>query len=88
MHRIAGGLFASREIVSRTLERRRHVRGGIDPSQALCAALRSWELLQRAWKVVFEGAVVAHNYERMALAEAKLDDCAREITRIEGLLRG
>jgi hypothetical protein len=72
--------------VSRPPERRKHPRDGTDPRASLRQTLRSWQLLQKAWKVVFEGAVVAHNYERMALAEAKLDECARELVRVEKLL--
>jgi hypothetical protein len=58
----------------------------MDPRESLHQTLRSWLLLQRAWKVVFEGAVVAHNFERMARAEAKMDECERELSRVEKLL--
>jgi hypothetical protein len=50
-------------------------------------ALVSWRGLITAWHNVFEAARMAQNWERMALAEAKLDQCKHEVERLEQLLR-
>jgi hypothetical protein len=69
------------------VERRRHERALIATRPSVQRALGSWKLLLEAWQVVFEGARTARNWERMALAESKLDQCQREISRLEALLK-
>ena len=67
-------------------DRRRLPREGIDPRSSLEHGLASWRLVQAAWRERLEDARIADDPERIALAEAKLDECERELARIEKLL--
>ena len=68
------------------VDRRRLERPRLDSRQPLERALSTWRRLSQAWKVVFSAARAIDNAERMALAEAKLEECKGEIERLEGLL--
>ena len=74
-------------IMSRTPERRRLPREGIDPRASLEHGLASWRLVQAAWRGRLDEARGAHDSEQLAVAQAKLDECEREIARIEKLLQ-
>ena len=69
------------------INRRRHDRSALNPRSSLERALDTWRILLGAWGSVLEGARAAKNWERMALAEAKLDECEAEVARLEGLVR-
>ena len=68
------------------LDRRRHDRASLNIRPSLESALESWRTLYGAWSLVMEGARMAENRERMALAQAKLEQCELEIERLEGIL--
>ena len=74
--------------MSTTPERRRLPREGIDPRVSLEHGLNSWRLVKAAWSARLDEARTAHDHESMAVAEAKLNECEREIARIEKLLQG
>lgn len=65
---------------------RRRLQSRINPRESLERALRSWQRLNQAWKAIFSAAYPVQNWERMALAESKLDECKNEIVRLEALL--
>ena len=69
------------------LDRRRHDRSSLNARPTLERALETWLKLRSAWSAVFEGARAAKSWERMALAEAKIEQCEVEVARLEGLLR-
>ncbi len=73
--------------MSTTPERRRLPREGIDARSSLEHGLASWRLVQAAWRVRLDDARKAQDSEKVAAAEAKLDECERELARIEKLLR-
>jgi hypothetical protein len=73
--------------MSTTPERRRLPREGVDPRSSLQHGLSSWRLVQAAWSVRLDDAREAQDSEQMAAAEAKLEECEREIARIEKLLQ-
>ena len=70
-----------------TPERRRLPREGIDPRASLEHGIASWRLVQSAWRVRLDDARKAHDSAQVAAAEAKLEECEREIARIEKLLQ-
>jgi hypothetical protein len=70
-----------------TPDRRRLPREGIDPRASLEHGLASWRLVQSAWRVRLDDARAAHDTEQVAAAEAKLEECEREIARIGKLLQ-
>ena len=65
------------------MERRHALRPKANTRETLQRALKSWQRLRSAWGVILDSAKAVKNYERMALAESKLDDCKFEIARIE-----
>jgi hypothetical protein len=69
-------------------ERRRLPREGVDPRVSLEHALSSWRLLKAAWIARLEEARAADDKGAVAAAEAKLDECERELARIGKLLEG
>lgn len=70
-----------------TPERRRLPRDRDDARPSLEHGLASWRLVQAAWRVRLDDARKAQDSEKVAAAEAKLDECERELARIERLLR-
>jgi hypothetical protein len=68
------------------MNRRRTKRTAANSRDSLQLALGSWARIRRGWEVVFERARFVKNFERMTLAESKLDECRAEIVRIEALL--
>ena len=48
--------------------------------------LVSWRRLREAWKSILEAARALDNWERMALAESKLEECHVQIARLEAQL--
>jgi hypothetical protein len=66
--------------------RRRHPRISTVAHDSLERSLRSWRRLERAWKMLADSATVVENWERLALAESKLEQCEVEITRLKNLL--
>ena len=73
--------------VSFTAERRRYARVGIDPRASVKHALAHWQRVQAAWLFILESARRTQNGERTVVAQSKLDECEREIARLEKLLR-
>ena len=65
---------------------RRRLQGRINPRESLERALCSWQHLDPAWNSIFSAAQAVQNWERMALAEAKLEECKNEMVRLEALL--
>jgi hypothetical protein len=68
------------------MERRRLQRTPANTRPSLQLALGSWVRIRGGWESVRELAHGVQNSERMALAEAKLDECQTQIVRIETLL--
>jgi hypothetical protein len=68
------------------MERRRQQRTRANTRQGLQRALGSWVRILGGWQSVLDFAQAVHNWEQVALAEAKLDDCETQIVRIEALL--
>jgi hypothetical protein len=68
------------------MERRRLHRTSTNTGPSLQLALGSWVRIRGGWESVRELAHGVQNWERMALAEAKLDECRAQIARIETLL--
>jgi hypothetical protein len=68
------------------MNRRQFERAKTNTRQSLERALGSWQRLRNSWKSVQAFARTVDNYERMALADSKLDQCRDEIARIETLL--
>lgn len=73
--------------MSTTPERRRLPRDEADPRASLAHGLSSWRLVQAAWRTRLEDAQAARDDARIAAAEAKLEECKREIARIEKALQ-
>jgi hypothetical protein len=71
-----------------TMDRRRLQRTRASTRHALERALGSWLRLRGSWQSILEVARAGENWERMALAEAKLFECQGQIVRIETLLAG
>ena len=69
-----------------TRDRRRLPREGLDPRISLEHALSSWRLLKAAWTARLEEARTSDDKERITAAQAKLDECERELARIGKLL--
>jgi hypothetical protein len=69
-----------------TMDRRKHERTLTSSRHALERALGSWQRLLTSWQAILQVAEAAQNWERMALAEAKLDECQHELARLETLL--
>jgi type VI protein secretion system component VasF len=67
-------------------DRRRHPRAAALSRESAQRALISWRLLSEAWTSIASAATSARNWERLALAEAKLDECRLEIARLEKAL--
>jgi hypothetical protein len=51
--------------------------------QSLERALNSWIRLREAWSSIASAARAVENWERMALADSKLDECKSNISRIQ-----
>jgi hypothetical protein len=65
------------------VNRRRLARNTPSTLHSLERALGSWVRLRDAWESIFKVARAVSNYERMALAESKLDECKSNITRLQ-----
>jgi hypothetical protein len=72
--------------MGRTPERRVFPREGMDPRVSLERGLASRRLMQEAWRGRLDAARQAHDSDQTAAAQAKLEECEREIARIEALL--
>jgi hypothetical protein len=70
-----------------TRDRRRLPRDENNPRPSLEHGLASWRLVQAAWRGRLDDARKAQDSEQVAAAEAKLEECDREIARIEKLLQ-
>ena len=68
------------------MDRRRIERTTDASRHSLERALGTWLRLRDAWQSIFDVARSVHNYERMALAEAKLDECNLSIIHIKSSL--
>jgi hypothetical protein len=68
------------------MDRRRQQRTRANTRHALERALGSWVRIRGGWQSVLDFAQAVHNWEQVALAEAKLGDCQSQIVRIEALL--
>jgi hypothetical protein len=68
------------------VDRRRLERNTEDSRLSLERALQTWRRLSDAWQSIFDGARAVRNHERMALAEAKREECKESIERIEAAL--
>jgi hypothetical protein len=68
------------------MDRRRLQRTRLCTRLALEQALGSWVRLRGAWQSVLDRAQAVDNWERMALAESKLEECESQIARIKTLL--
>jgi hypothetical protein len=68
------------------VDRRRLQRPKINTRASLERALGSWRRLGQAWRSVLETAQAVGNWERMALAKSKLEECQSQIARLESLL--
>jgi hypothetical protein len=69
-----------------TRDRRRLPREGLDPRISLEHAVSSWRLLKAAWTARLEEARTANDKQSMDAAQAKLDECDRELARVAKLL--
>jgi len=69
-----------------TRDRRRLPREGLDPRISLEHALSSWRLLKAAWTARLEEARGADDNDGVSVAQAKLEECERELARIGRLL--
>jgi hypothetical protein len=67
-------------------KRRQAERRELKPAEALQAALGDWRSRRSKWAMIFQGALAVRNCKRLAVAESRLAECQREITRLEGLL--
>jgi hypothetical protein len=74
--------------MSTTPDRRRLPRDGVDPRSSLQHGLASWRLVQAAWRTRLNDAHERNDSEGLAAAEAKLQECDRELARLEKLLQG
>ena len=69
-----------------TVDRRRLPRDGIHARTSLEHGLASWRLVQSAWRLRLNEAREGHDSAQVAVTEAKLNECEREIARLEKLL--
>lgn len=74
------------EAESTIVNRRRHPRSRKVAHESLERALTSYRRLGAAWMSVLDVATSVGNWERLALAEAKLEECRTEIARLENTL--
>jgi hypothetical protein len=68
------------------MDRRKHERTLISSRHSLERARGSWQCLLISWQAVLDVAEATQNWERMALAESKLEHCRHELARLEMLL--
>jgi hypothetical protein len=68
-----------------TPDRRRLPRD--DERASLQHGLASWRLVQSAWRVRLDDARKAQDAGQIAAAETKLEECERELARIDKLLQ-
>ena len=70
-----------------TPDRRRLPRDETDPRSSLQHGVESWRLVQAAWRVRLQEAQAANNAADLAAAQAKLEECERQIVRLEKMLQ-
>ena len=70
-----------------TVERRRLFRDGINVRPSLEHGLASWQRVQAAWRARLEEARETHDAAGVAVTEAKLQMCERELARLGRLLQ-
>jgi hypothetical protein len=83
----SGRSIASEQAVAKHMERRRHLRTSANIRPLLERALGSWVSIRTGWQSVFDLAQSVRDWQRVALAESKVDDCRHQIARLEELLR-
>ena len=68
------------------MDRRKHERALVSTRHALEPALGSWQRLLRSWETILQVAEATENWDRVALAESKVEECRHELARLETLL--
>ena len=64
-------------------DRRRIDRETLSSRESLERTLAGWIRLREAWLSIVSAARSVENWERMALADSKLDECQSNIERIQ-----
>ena len=70
------------------MERRRTHRTDLTSRATLEMSLETWRNMRTCWSAVLQSAKKLGDFDRVALAEAKVSECETQITRVQAFLSG